>query len=647
MGDMFSINYADFNGTCSDMITYTSTAATGLSYSLDSLATSSPFVQGQPLSVSVCTQVAIIFSGADANQGSLSVDGPNGSGGTTGALVVAQWPEIRANTPPTADAGLDQTVASGDIVFLSGAGSFDPDGDMVDIYEWLQISGPQVTLSAVGLVFFSAANDFVAPIVASGAQNVVITFELRVYAYGQISTADTVTITVTPPLNAAPIASAGPHQTVISGASVTLDGSASTDADSDPLTYVWTQTAGTSVILSDSTTAQPSFTAPTLAVGDPDETLVFSLLVNDGTISGTAETVTVTVQAAQASAATEFQTSEPVIRQAIVSDATRSLQASLSADQRMLRDGRERFLAATNGAGIASRNSVPFDIDGVLRIGEGVMRSNGSFFGQSGPFDGAQRALVSGDFDIQHDRNTGSTTATLSGRIAREWMLGDQTMLGYFAGADLGRSTIGGAFRGDQSRLALSLGGYGVHEMQQNLLASGFVTLGAGRNNLALSDGVLDLSGDYLTRSATIGAAITGIIAQDGYDIRPELAFSYARMWLGHIGLTGQAYGAVDSTLSLDAGSVSLANLTFRPEVRVPTDGKSVADSLSLVTFAPRLICEQVRSTTVVQACGAGAELGLAQRSKDGLRDLAARITADRVGDRIGSSIQLDITHRF
>ncbi len=37
---------------------------------------------------------------------------------------------------------------------------------------------------------------------------------------------------------------------------------ASSDPDSDTLTYAWTQTAGTSATLSDASSATPSFTAP-------------------------------------------------------------------------------------------------------------------------------------------------------------------------------------------------------------------------------------------------------------------------------------------------------------------------------------------------------------------------------------------------
>ena len=89
----------------------------------------------------------------------------------------------------------------------------------------------------------------------------------------------------------APVADAGADRTVETGASVTLDGGASTDPNGDTLTYAWEQTGGPAVTLSGANTATPSFTAPALR-----SELVFSLAVNDGARDGAADEVTVRVR---------------------------------------------------------------------------------------------------------------------------------------------------------------------------------------------------------------------------------------------------------------------------------------------------------------------------------------------------------------
>jgi LmbE family N-acetylglucosaminyl deacetylase len=99
-------------------------------------------------------------------------------------------------------------------------------------------------------------------------------------------------VSVEPPPIEAPSANAGPNQSVLSEATVSLDGSASSDPAKLPLTYSWTQTAGPTVNLSSTTTAQPSFTAPA-----GPATLTLSLTVSNGTKTSSAATVNVKVAA--------------------------------------------------------------------------------------------------------------------------------------------------------------------------------------------------------------------------------------------------------------------------------------------------------------------------------------------------------------
>jgi hypothetical protein len=90
-----------------------------------------------------------------------------------------------------------------------------------------------------------------------------------------------------------PIANAGADQSVVSGAIVTLDGSASLDPNGLPLAYAWTQTSGPPVALSSATVARPTFVAPP-AAGAP-VVLTFGLAVSDAGGSSTPASVTITV----------------------------------------------------------------------------------------------------------------------------------------------------------------------------------------------------------------------------------------------------------------------------------------------------------------------------------------------------------------
>ena len=106
----------------------------------------------------------------------------------------------------------------------------------------------------------------------------------------------TVSITVNELSGSAPVANAGPNQTVVEGTGpVTLDGRASYDPDPGGAiaSYAWTQISkGTSVTLTGETTVNPTFIAPDVTA---DETLTFQLIVNDGALNSVPDLVDITV----------------------------------------------------------------------------------------------------------------------------------------------------------------------------------------------------------------------------------------------------------------------------------------------------------------------------------------------------------------
>ena len=91
--------------------------------------------------------------------------------------------------------------------------------------------------------------------------------------------------------NTPPVADAGADQTVAVNARVQLDGGASSDVNSDPLSYAWSFTSrpvGSLAVLSDPTVVNPTF------IADQAGSYVLQLIVNDGVANSAADTVSVT-----------------------------------------------------------------------------------------------------------------------------------------------------------------------------------------------------------------------------------------------------------------------------------------------------------------------------------------------------------------
>ena len=109
--------------------------------------------------------------------------------------------------------------------------------------------------------------------------------------------------------NQSPVARAGSDVSVAAGASVTLDGSSSTDPDGTIDVYLWEQLSGDTVSLSGSNTSMATFTTPS---NNLSQSMTFRLTVTDNSGSTSTDTTIVQVAAAlrlpaQANLAFDYQ----------------------------------------------------------------------------------------------------------------------------------------------------------------------------------------------------------------------------------------------------------------------------------------------------------------------------------------------------
>jgi K319-like protein len=207
-------------------------------------------------------------------------------------LADLQWTFQSVAAPVTANAGPNQTVNVSALVTLNGSASTNQSGIGTLSYDWVFTSRPpgsKATLSNSAAVMPT----FVADLFGS----YVITLTV---SNGRATSSASVTITTG---NTAPVANAGPNQTVAVGSTVVLNGSGSSDVDGNPLTYDWTllsKPALSNAALTGANTVSPTFVAdfPAVPMAPPgtegNRAYVVQLIVTDGTLSSTPSTVTIT-----------------------------------------------------------------------------------------------------------------------------------------------------------------------------------------------------------------------------------------------------------------------------------------------------------------------------------------------------------------
>lgn len=186
---------------------------------------------------------------------------------------------ITENTKPVASAGRDQTVYVTNTVTLDASTSSDVDGNALT-YSWSfasRPSGSAAVLSDLGAV----KPTFVADKFG--------TYVLQLIVNDSFVDSDPDTVTITTD-NSKPVAEAGPDQTVFVSSAVQLDGNESYDVDLNPLSYKWAFTSvpsGSAAFLSDPASVAPSFSV------DLYGTYVLQLIVNDGAVDSSPDTITI------------------------------------------------------------------------------------------------------------------------------------------------------------------------------------------------------------------------------------------------------------------------------------------------------------------------------------------------------------------
>jgi len=207
-------------------------------------------------------------------------------------LVKVVEDDGNSNVTAIVDAGESKVVTSGDTVTLELTVYEGFDDELFTI-SWSQIEGTIVTLENPGHV----TPHFTAPENISDEEE--LSFEVTVTGETGNVAKDRVRITVQPGLvveNVAPTANAGEGGSVLSGAEITLDGSASTDEDGEITSYKWQQLESNApyVNLTGHQTSSSKLTLPEVAV---DTVFSFQLTATDNKGAVSTDSVSYSVEA--------------------------------------------------------------------------------------------------------------------------------------------------------------------------------------------------------------------------------------------------------------------------------------------------------------------------------------------------------------
>ncbi|EKD47056.1 MAG: PKD protein [uncultured bacterium] len=184
------------------------------------------------------------------------------------------------NTAPIADADADQAVIeNGTVVHLDGSQSYDPDGDTIS-YNWRFVAKPAGSIAELSSPD-SASTSFVADVHG--------TYEIELVSKDPWASSEKDTVVVSF-ANVKPVANAGNNKSTSEGSTVRLDGTGSSDANNDDLSFAWdivSKPDGSQATISDSTSSVTSLNT------DSPGIYIVNLVVNDGFVDSEPSNVTI------------------------------------------------------------------------------------------------------------------------------------------------------------------------------------------------------------------------------------------------------------------------------------------------------------------------------------------------------------------
>ena len=578
-----------------------------------------------------------------------AITGPSGNAGDSASAISVNENQASVTTL-TADKAVVWSISGGD-------------------------DGAKFAINELGEVTFLTEPDFEIP-TDNGANNTYIVIIAATDVDENISS-QTITVTVDD------VVEAGPAITGPSGNAGDANGQVSVDENQTAVTTFTTDStvtwslesgadAGKFEIDADGVLtfiAAPDFEVPE-DIGTDNDYLVTVVATDNESGLASTQVLTVSVRNLTDTPDEAFDINRDAVTEIITSQALTGLRVALRVNESAVGDARERFILATRSTTeclaavddefqwtleddeeehcteLATRNGEAFDVDGAVDYVNGRLSVVGDFYGATGASSGEFDRLVFGRFDMVRE-STGTVTGALNARVAWERLNPGKGLVGYFVNMNASQSKISNSLIGEHFSYGVSVGAYGVRQIEKSAYLEGYVSAGIGRNNLDISDDVMNISGAYLTKTFMVGGAISGVLEYSAFELWPSLSFSYGLTNIGLVHLDASAFDAT-AEVSLDAGYVSLGKVSFEPEFRIPLETNLERFSTSILKIVPSIGCEYARTETAkTSACGGGLLVGLSATSLDEMTNFEITAQKEVIGETTISGLSLSIEHKF
>ena len=288
-----------------------------------------------------------------------------------------------------------------------------------------------------------------------------------------------------------------------------------------------------------------------------------------------------------------------------------------------------------NGSdGAGSENSGGNDADSSFDLRSSTRGTNatGSINGVTKSYDGKATRYTESQFSYTKSKNK-TKTGNISGQVIFEREKSDDLTVGHFLGFSMNQNSTIDLNTTEINSTGLQFGVYLVKNITDDLFVDAYLAGSLLTNKMEVITPSMTAEADYLSRMGATGAALTGSLYLDRWEILPTVALDYSLVSSKDASFKVTSGGGNSNELS-SPGKVKQLSLTFSPDFRTSFGYyQGLWAQGSTFSLKPKVTCQRIEQDTITKECGQGAALSVISQDESALKTFSFTLGIDKISD--------------
>ena len=267
-----------------------------------------------------------------------------------------------------------------------------------------------------------------------------------------------------------------------------------------------------------------------------------------------------------------------------------------------------------------------------LRSSTRGTNARGKINGISKSYDGKATRYTETQFSYTESKNK-TKTGSVSGQVIFEREKSDDLTVGHFLGFSMSQNSTIDVNTTEINSTGLQFGIYFVKNITEDLFVDAYLAGSLLTNKMEVITPSMTAEADYLSRMGATGAALTGSLNFDRWEILPTVALDYSLVSSKDASFEVTSGGGNSNELS-SPGNVKQLSLTFSPDFRTSFGYyQGLWAQGSTFSLKPKVTCQRVEQDTITKECGQGAALSVISQDESAMKTFSFTLGIDKISD--------------